>query len=348
MRSFSRKFAIVSAAAAITIVIAHAASAQPDPRSKPAAPAPPMVVKGQTSALPKMVFFGGGDSERSIKVDPKINISLCVMQGNVKVNGWDRNEVRVFVSSGTTVGFRVQQKNQKTGDPVWIMVLPDSGEKNNFIPSGECVSGDEIEIDAPVNATLNLKGQEVSIVVDGIRRVGIKNAGGDISLRNISDGINATTYRGDLTVEQSSGAMNLENTSGNILAFDASPSEIGDIFRAKTTSGSISVQKIAHRQIEVNSISGTVAYNGDILNGGSYRFGTSNGSIKLWLPETSSCMLTASYGFGAFSSDIPYKLATENITPGPVKNIAATLGKGGDASLRLTTNNGSISIKKQQ
>lgn len=347
MRSFSRKFAIVSAAAAITIVIAHAASAQPDPRSKPAAPATPVIVKGKVYAVPTIRFIGGDDSERSIKVDPKINISLCVAQGNVKVSGWERNEVRVFVTSGTTIGFRVQQKNQKTGDPVWIMIMPDNGEKNKYIPSGECISGDEIEIDAPVNATLNLKGREISTVVDGIRRVGIKNAGGDISLRNITDGINATTYRGDLTVEQSSGAMNLENTSGNILAFDASPSEIGDIFRAKTTSGSISVQKIAHRQIEVNSISGTVAYNGEILNGGSYRFGTSNGSIKLSLPETTSCLVEASYGFGAFWSDIPYKLATENITPGPVKSIVATLGKGGEATLRLTTNNGSISIKKQ-
>ncbi len=295
-----------------------------------------------------MVFFGGDDSERSIKVDPKINISLCVMQGNVKVNGWDRNEVRVFVSSGSTFGFRVQQKSQKSGDPVWIMIMPDSGEKNKFIASGECISGDQIEIDAPVNATLKLKGREVSTVVDGIRRVGIMNVGGDVSIRNISDGIDATSYRGDITVERSAGSIVLENTTGNILAFDAEPSEIGDNFKAKTTSGSISIQNIGHRQIEVNSISGTVAYNGEILNGGSYRFWTSNGSIKLSLPEKSSCMLTASYGFGAFSSDIPYKLTTENISPGPVKSIVATLGKGGDATLRLTTNNGSISIKKQQ
>lgn len=340
-----RKLAIVSAAAAITIAVGHTASAQPEPRSKPA---PPVIVKGQAPLAPRMPYFGGDDSERAIKVDPNINISLCVAQGNVKVSGWDRNEVRVLVTSGTTIGFRVQQKSQKTGDPVWIMIMPDNGEKNKFIPSGECISGDEIEIDAPANATLNLKGREISTVVDGIRRVSIHNAGGSIAVRNVSDGVTATTYRGDLTVEQSGGAMNLENTSGNILAFDAGPSEIGDIFRAKTTSGSISVEKIAHRQIEVTSISGTVAYNGEILNGGSYRFGTSNGSIKLSLPESSSCMLSASYGFGAFSSDIPYKLATENISPGPVKSIVATLGKGGDATLRLTTNNGSISIKKRQ
>lgn len=296
---------------------------------------------------PRVMIRAAGDTfERSIKVDPNINISLCVSQGNLKVNGWSRPEVRVFVADGSKFGFKVQQKSPKTGDPVWIMVAAEGDGKNKYGSPSECINGEEIEIDAPSGAVLNLKGQEITTTVDGIRRVSIKNAGGDISVRNISGGVTASTYRGDMTVEQSMGAVVLENTSGNILVFDAGPSEIGDIFKAKTTSGAISVQKIGHRQIEVNSISGTVVYNGDILSGGSYSFGTSNGSIKLSIPAATSCMINASYG-GAFSSEFAFKLVTENISPGPVKSVVATIG-GGGASLRLTTNNGSISIKKQQ
>lgn len=344
MSRLSIKFKIVFAAAAITMSVASVAIAQSVPHPMPVPTTP------DRGHLPRVAPAAPGrneDHERSIKTDPNINLSLCVTQGDVKVNGWKRNEIRVLVTNGRKFEFKIQQKSPKTGDPVWIMVVAEAADREHAGPIGECLRGDEIEIDAPLNATLNLKGQEITTVVDGIRRVSIRNAGGDISVRNISDGVTAATFRGDLTVEQSTGAMVLENTSGNVLVFDAGPSEIGDIFKAKTTSGAISVQKIGHRQIEVNSISGTVAYNGDILSGGSYRFWTSNGSIKLSLPANTAGLLTASYGFGTFNSELPFKLNTENVSPGPVKSIVATIGAGGDATLKLTTNNGSISIKKQ-
>ncbi len=342
----SRKFKLALSAAAIAIAISASAFAQST--TSPAKPTPPAVPVYGPKVVPRIALavVSGETIERAIITDPSVNLSLCVIQGNVKVNGWSRNEVRVLVTDGTKFGFKVQQKSPKSGEPVWIMIAADQGGVGKFGPATECLRGDEIEIDAPVNSTLNLKGQEITTVVDGIRRVSIRSAGGDIAVRNISDGVTAATYRGDLTVEQSSGAMTLENTAGNIVVFDAGPSEIGDILKAKTTSGAISVQKSGHRQLEINSISGTIAYNGEILSGGSYSFGTSNGSIRLTLPQNSACSLTASYGFGAFASELPFKLATENISPGPVMSIVATIGAGGDATLRLITSNGSISIKK--
>ena len=75
--------------------------------------------------------------------------------------------------------------------------------------------------------------------------------------------------------------MNLETTNGNILVFEAAPSEIGDIFKVKTTSGAISLQKLGYRQVESNSISGTMMFGGELLSGGSYSFVTSNGTIRL-------------------------------------------------------------------
>ena len=65
------------------------------------------------------------------------------------------------------------------------------------------------------------------------------------------------------------------------------------------------------------------------------------------IPAATSCRITATYGYGSFNSEIPFKLETENISEGPVKSIVAKLGKGGDAIIKLSSNNGSISIKKQ-
>jgi hypothetical protein len=287
-----------------------------------------------------------GDSEKYIAVSGKVNIQMCVLEGNLKINGWDRNEVRVFVKDGSRIGFNVIEKSKQNGSPVWIEISGHKAAKNQQNQPNECLYGNEIEIDVPRNSSVNVKGQEIKASVDSVRKAIVKNIGGDISLRNIAEGVEAATYEGDIMVENSSGAFTLESATGNIVAFEVSASEIGDIFRAKTTNGAISLQGLEHRQNEVNSISGSISFNGAFSNGGTYNFGTSNGVISLVIPAASSCKITASYGFGGFSSEIPINKITENKSPRG-QSIIATMG-GGDSALNLTTASGAIRIKSKK
>lgn len=284
-------------------------------------------------------------SEKSLKVSPKVSLSMCVLEGNVKINGWDRNEVRVFVKDGSNLGFKVLQSNPQN-EPVWIMALGFDPAKKTVRSSNECLFGESIEIDAPRGSSINIKGQETRTSIDSVRKAVVKNIGGDIVLRNISEGIEASTYEGDVSVENSSGAMTVESSSGNIIAFEVAPSEIGDIFKAKTNNGRIVLQDLSHRQIEVNSISGTISFNGAFSNGGIYNFGTSNGSINLAIPTNSSCKVIAAYGYGGFNSELPIKKETETNTP-RVQKIIGTMGNG-DATLNLTTSSGAIRIKSKK
>jgi len=327
--------------AAAILAASSAVFAQVEPKAPPAKPAPKVVVSATEPPRPPDVF-GMGSSERSLAVDPAVNLSLCVTQGTVKVNGWNRNELRVYVQGDNKFGFKVAQKSVKTGEPVWVMVMG-TDARPKYGPT-ECIGG-EIEIDLPTGATVNLKGQETTTTIEGIRRASVKTIGGDISVRNVTGGVPASAGQGSITVEGSTGAMSLDSTTGNIVAFETGPGEIGDTFKAKTNGGTISLQKVEHRQIEANSISGSVVFNGELLGGGSYSFGTSNGSIRLTLPKETSVVVQASYGFGSFNSELPIKIETENISEGPIKSVVGRLGTG-DATLKLTTMNGSIAIKK--
>jgi len=286
-----------------------------------------------------------GTYERSIAVDPKINVSVCVTEGSVKINGWNRNEVRVFVKDGSSVGFKILQKSARTGAPVWIMLM-NMPRRNTPGPVSECIAGDDIEIDVPTEAAVKLKGRSARTKVDGFRKVSVTVGGGDISIQNITEGIAATTYEGDVMVGNSQGAMSLETTSGNIVAFGLAPSQVGDTFRAKTNSGAISLERLDYRQIEVNSISGTVLYNGRFEPGGLYSFATSNGTIALVVPGDSAATLTATYGFGHFASDLPLNDIRKGAGVG-AKGLTAVMGSGGDAKLNLTTTSGQIRIRKQ-
>lgn len=312
-------------------------------------PLPPKTTKiyvPRTAPRPKILPTEKKDYEKSMVVDSKVNIFVpCVSEGNVKINGWDRNEVRIFIKDGGPVGFIVREKSKQNGNPVWIEILGDDAAKNQS-RQNECLHGDEIEIDVPRNASVKVKGQEMKTTIDSIRKAIVNTVGGDISLRNIAAGVEAATYEGDVSVENSAGAITLESRTGNILAFETAPSEIGDVFKAKTSNGAIALQGLEHRQIEVNSISGSISYNGEFLSGGFYSFGTSNGAINLAIPADSSCKITASYGFGGFSSEIPINKIIENKNPRG-QNIIGTMGNG-DAALNLTTASGAIKVKSKK
>ena len=92
--------------------------------------------------------------EKSISVDKDVNLSFCVSEGRVKVNGWNRNEVRVFVTDGGDIGFRDFGKN-RDGKPTRITVLGYDPVKSKGSVGRECLSGEEIELDVPYGTNLS-------------------------------------------------------------------------------------------------------------------------------------------------------------------------------------------------
>lgn len=304
-------------------------------------------LKQKTKVERKSVRTSVGEQtsvEKSIVVDPKVNVSLCVAEGNLKITGWERGEIRAYVAGGSEVGFKVQQKSRQN-NAVWVMVTGSDPAKNEVVNSEECLSGEEIELDVPRGATVNVKSRTSETIIAAVRKAVVKNIGGDIYFNNIEQGIDAATYEGDVTVENSGGAITLESANGNIVAFDVAPSEIGDILKAKTNSGAITLQRIEHWQTEINSNSGSIKFVGEFQNGGQYNFGTQVGTILLAIPEKSSCRINALYGYGKFNSELKLAIITENVMS-KAQRLVATIG-GGDANVNLTTYSGAIRIRKQ-
>lgn len=284
------------------------------------------------------------DLERSMQVAPNVNLSVCVNEGRVSVNGWRRNEVRVYVKDGSRFDFSVRDTDA-SGRAVWLKLTSPTG-KPGHAGSTDCLRAGVIEIDVPIGAVVGVTGREAVTRIDSVRKASVKTIGGEINLRNITDGVSAKTGQGHVIVENVGGPIELESTTGNIIVVETNPKEIGDSFRARTHGGTISLQRLQHRQLDVGSISGSVLFDGNIRSGGSYSLSTTRGSIKLIIPQASSCNINAVYAYGTFSSEIPMQVLTENKAPGSVKTVNALMGKG-DALLKLTTNNGNILIAKQ-
>ena len=284
-------------------------------------------------------------AEKSIAVEAKVNLQFCVSEGKVRINGWDRNEIRAYVNGGSQIGFKILQKSRQNQNPVWVQALGFDPSKNRIPNADECLSGDEIELDVPRGASIRLNSYDSEITIESVEKVWVDNGGGNIFLNEINGGIEAVTKQGGITVGKSGGTMNLGTNEGNIVAYEVSPSEIGDVFKAKTLNGMINLDRIEHRQIEINSFSGSISFAGEFLSGGRYLFGTHSGSVLLSIPETSSCQVNAFYGTGQFVSDI--RLQNERRTGGMgAQNVTGRIGNG-EATLILKTYSGRLNIKKQ-
>lgn len=311
--------------------------AQKSPPPAPLPKRPTVTVAGTDPFGPR------GESERSLAVDPKPTISLCVSNGRVRVNGWDRDEIRALVDGGA-VGFKIAEKAPKTAKPTWIFVLGFDPMAATIVAPDECVSGISIELDVPRGTSVNIKGRPDETRVESVGKVKVETISGNIVLRNIASGITATTYEGSVQAESSKGPISLTSTSGGIVALDLSQSETGDGFKARTNGGAISLQAVGHRQVEAGSISGGVFFRGTLQAGGQYTLGTQNGRVQLTLPADSACKLTAWQGVGAFSSELPL---TSPVRSGP--STTGLLGKtANECAIYLKTTSGQIRINAEK
>jgi hypothetical protein len=287
-------------------------------------------------------------TEKSIEVDNGVQIDLSVCEGNIKINGWDRNEIRVFINHGSKAGFRTFGKNDD-GKPTKVTILGYDPAKDKGKEVTQCISGEEIQLDVPNQSSLSkLIGTagKVSVTIESIAKATlVKINQGDILLRDISEGIVAKTYDGNISVEDSNGVIDLDATNGRILVYNVEPLEEGDTLKVKTNSGSLIVQSSTHSVIEATSVSGLIKFTGEIQTDGQYTFRNTNGQILLGIPKETSCQVEINAQKDRFSSDIPLKVITVNDYPPSMRRTLGTFGEG-EAIIKLINQNGRITIKK--
>ena len=327
-----------------------------------------VVPDGDSMSLPKLpnmlgLLRGGDVSEKSISAHPKVFVYLCVSRGTVKVNGWNRDEVRAFVDGGSKVDFKVRERKGDEEIPTYIevfgvnktrtIVRPPRPPRVRTIgfgsaravhaPTSTCLSGGTIELDVPKNASIKIKGSTQETNIDTVRWAEVNYTGGSIFLSHVKNGVKAQTYRGNVTVRDSGGKMDIGTASGDVIAYRTESNEIGDYLKAKTQGGSVTLQSVGQRDVKVNSVSGSINYVGKLANYGRYSFGTGYGTINLAVPARTSCTVDAKYG-GYLKSELKILDVTKNQFNG-IKSLSGKIG-GGSCNLIFKTFNGSILIKK--
>ena len=264
---------------------------------------------------------GDSDYEKALAVSQDVVVSFCVIGASVRVSGWSRNELRTFIRGKVGFDYDVRGVDEPSGKPVWVNL------KAKRFGTDTCLRGKSVQIDAPLGSTLKFKGKSgsTSVRVDSVASANVEIDGGDIALSNIRKAVYAKTNVGAISVRNSTGTVDLETTAGNIVAYDTKPLRIGDEFKAKTVSGTVTLRSIHQKDVYARSISGALNFRGALLKYGRYDFQTTSGLISLFLPVTSGFTLKANYG-GDFVSGFRF----ENVSKKGSQSVISFTGVVGE------------------
>jgi hypothetical protein len=232
--------------------------------------------------------------ERRMAADPHTSVRLHNLTGSTTVIGWDRDSV---VLTGTI----------PQGAQFFFGGTPGGMKGSIDLPAGADALPAHVELRVPRGA-----------------RVWIKSAGADVTVRDVTGGIDLYAVSGRLVVQGAAEELNAESMDGAVTV------DAGRWTRVKTASGAVEVR--GGEDVGINTVTGSVTYLGDAFRrarlesvSGNLRYAgapprsarleveSHSGRIVLELPAT----VSAAFAITVFSGGVRNAFGSQSLRPGP-------------------------------
>ena len=270
--------------------------------------------------LPSLLLAKAEDKmERTYPLERDGKIFLKYKSGDIAVNNWNRNEVKIIAHQDADIDI-----NQSKGNIRIIVKRSKSSFFELFIP-------DKAQLRIETQSG-KVKAREIGGFVD------IRTASGDLEVIMAQNGARCKTISGDIRIGEIQGNAYLETVSGRIAVKGVKGS-----IKAGTVSGNIEIGAFSQsEEIEIESISGNIKLQGEFSPGGIYKIDSHSGNIEIGLPPASNFELRV----GTFSGNIHCDFELKVSGKIDRKKLQGMVGKGG-SSLTLSSFSGNIRINKR-
>ena len=261
-------------------------------------------------------------TDTQIAVRPGIRLEVNNYGGGIVVKAWNQNAVRVHAehSSRDYVDVNLEPS---------VLTVKAASRRG---PPGVV----DYTINAPAWMALNLAGMSTDIEVDGTQgAVTAETVSGEIKCRGGVGYISLKSVEGAVALQDAKGRVEINTVNEGITLTGVS----GDI-TAETVSGDIELEGIESSNVDVNTVSGNVVYEGTIKDAGHYRFSTHNGDVTLAIAEKANATVSVATFNGDFDSSFPV-----SVTGTTKHRFGFTIGTG-SARLELETFNGDIKLRR--
>jgi DUF4097 and DUF4098 domain-containing protein YvlB len=181
-------------------------------------------------------------------------------------------------------------------------------------------------------------------------KVWVREVGGDANLQCISDTVSAENIKGRLTVSAVSADVSVRNVQEGVRVNSVSGTIIitntKGLIEARTTSGDIGVREVESRDVQLNTHSGTISYDGSIFDNGRYTFESFSGAVLVLIPTNASFTVTASTFNGSIETDFPLTIPPGTTQTNRPKRLQGTHGTG-EAQIKANGFSADIKLKKK-
>lgn len=297
--------------------------------------------------------------------------------GPVRVEGWDRDEVHVKAVKDVRGPVGEDSRRLLEMVEVWMERQGDEVriETDMARPFLSWGVSPRVRVDlfvkVPRGSRVNVdSGSGLVEVRDTLGPVDVDSGSGSVTVARAAGPVNVDASSGSVTVEEVQGDVDLDVGSGSItvtrvsgrVAIDGSSGSVsaaeiegglaadtgsgsislcrvaGDI-AVNTGSGSVGLHQVRSKSIVVDTGSGGVEADFEVLPAGRYRFDTGSGCITLTVPPQASFVLEAETGSGRIVSDVP--LIASHSSRRRLEGVV------GDGSARITaeTSSGVLTIR---
>lgn len=240
--------------------------------------------------------------------------------GDIKVQAWDRNQIRVRASHSSRMRVVVQRNGS-------VLSLETSA---NRLGSGVV----DYSITAPAWMALELGGMYATVTVEGTQApIKAETLDGDITVRGGAETVDLSTTQGRIRLEGAQGRIKLHGVTEDIAVADSR----GDIV-IDNISGSIRLDRMRSTSVDAQTVSGEVRYDGTVAERGRYTLLSHSGNVVMTIPEATSATVSAASAMGSIraSFDLPGDHSGR-------RRQTFRLGAGG-AAIELETFSGQIRL----
>jgi len=262
-------------------------------------------------------------TDTTFAVSPGGRLDVELMVGQVSVESWERNAVRVRATHPSTTGVDIRH----SGDVVRV-----DAEGRRGPPAAVT-----FVITVPRTFGVNIEGLSAPVEV--------RNVDGNLAVETTNGPITVFGGRGRLELETTNGAITVRGARGSVRAGTVNQGITledveGDV-QAQAVNGHISMQNVRARSVDAETVNGSVSFRGAIQENGRYRFSTHNGGVTLHVPADVSATVTVSTENGTFDSDFPVQVQ------GRRRGDRATFTLGtGSARVEMESFGGRIELRR--
>lgn len=267
------------------------------------------------------------DEKRSAAPDGIVSIENS--SGTIRVIGWERAEVAVTGMLGANAeGLDI------SGTPRRTSISVDARNPHGV--------RSDLEIHVPAGSRVEIDGFGATVDVSGVSGpVQAETVNGSIMISGSSKEVTASSVNGGVAISGSPQRVKAESVNGPVTVKGAS----GEL-DASTVNGPLVVSGATFDHANLETISGSVRFEGDVAAHATLSVSSVSGNVELALPAK----VAAGFSITTFSGNIENGLSSDQPEKTSrwtsQKELNFTLGSGG-ADISIETLSGEIVLRKR-